>query len=364
MFEQNIHQHRSRLRHTRRAIERGHLRIGFVGGSITAPYGHTWPEAVVAWFVRRFPDVRIHVENAAIGATGSDLAVLRVERELIARGCDLVFVEFAVNDAGFPAERALRTEEGLVRKLLAGPGRDVVFTYTYAQDMYPTMITGNVPEPVRRLEKVAAHYGIGSVWMGLHALREVQAGTLRWHEWLPDGLHTQHRGSLCYAESVNAFLERNCSVRFPRKRRRQQNRPPRSRRGIGDRRNYSRLSLFGPSDRGRSAALPTPGRTRSWTRLRSGRAWSGSSKGAASRSCSISGNAPRSSGTGGGRRTLVDVVRDRPPWGGESGMAQIYVVADDLPVGVPHRFHLEVTHGGRPECTGTDCRLASIGVIP
>ena len=59
----------------------------------------------------------------------------------------------------------------------------------------------------------------------------------------------------------------------------------------------------------------------------------------------------------------VDVVRERPAWCGESGWSKIYVVADDLSVGTPHRFILEVTHGGRPECTDTH-RLALIGIIP
>ena len=47
---------------------------------------------------------------------------------------------------------------------------------------------------------------IGSVWMGLHALREVRRGLLTWEEWLPDGLHPENRGSLVYAHSVTAFL--------------------------------------------------------------------------------------------------------------------------------------------------------------
>lgn len=89
-MESFIWKHRNPLVNTMKAIENGKLIIGFVGGSITDGRGfHNWPEPVVAWFVEKYPDVQIVVENAAIGATGSDLAVFRAERDLINRGCKI-----------------------------------------------------------------------------------------------------------------------------------------------------------------------------------------------------------------------------------------------------------------------------------
>src|SRR5688500_18389521 len=94
-----VHQHRSGLRRTRAAIDRRQITLGFIGGSITdGRTGYSWPEATIAWFCRTFPGVRVIVENAAIGATGSELACFRARRDLVDRGCDLVFVEYAVND--------------------------------------------------------------------------------------------------------------------------------------------------------------------------------------------------------------------------------------------------------------------------
>ena len=204
----DIYKHRGGLQHTLSAIQNGKLTLGFIGGSITAARPEwNWPEAVTAWCVENFPDVRIQVENAAIGATGSDLAVFRAQRDLIDSGCDLVFVEFAVNDYGSPTEQRMRSREGLIRKLLAGEGRDVVLTYTFHQPQYAEMVAGKMPATVAEFEALADHYSLGSVWMGLYALLEVIKGRMRWEEWLPDGLHPQSRGSLSYAQSVNAFLE-------------------------------------------------------------------------------------------------------------------------------------------------------------
>src|SRR5262245_50823509 len=165
-----IHQRRGRLWRTKSQFRSGALTVGFIGGSITdARPGWNWPEPVSAWLVEKFPGVRLRVENAGIGATGSDLAVWRAQPDLIDRGCDLVFVEFAVNDLGSPSEQRQRAREGLLRKLLAGANRDLVLVYTYSQPMYADMMEGRVPASIAEFEVLAEHYQLSSVWMGLHA---------------------------------------------------------------------------------------------------------------------------------------------------------------------------------------------------
>ena len=47
-----------------------------------------------------------------------------VKDEILARGCDLVFVEYATNDYGEPTDRRTRTREGLLRQLLRDGVRD------------------------------------------------------------------------------------------------------------------------------------------------------------------------------------------------------------------------------------------------
>ncbi|HEX2950404.1 MAG TPA: SGNH/GDSL hydrolase family protein, partial [Armatimonadota bacterium] len=200
---QQVQVYRSGLQRTRAKLAQGTLTIGYIGGSITDGRAvHNWPYPVTGWFADRFPTVRICEENAAIGATGSPLAAFRAQHDLIDRNCDLVFVEYAVNDNGLPSDERRRTREGLLRQLLAGEGRDIIIVYTYCQDMYADMVAGQIPVSIREFEELADHYGIPSVWMGLHAFNDVKAGRMRWEEWLPDGLHPQDRGSYSYAQSV------------------------------------------------------------------------------------------------------------------------------------------------------------------
>lgn len=198
---------RRSLPRSRAALAAGRLSLGFIGGSITAPKtGTRWPEPFAAWVAQRFPQARLTIENAALGATGSDLGAFRVAPEIIARSCDLVFVEYAVNDLGQPTERRNRTREGLLRQLLAA-GCDVVLVYTFGPEMLADMQAGRVPSSIAEFEALADHYGIGSVWMALHSWQEVNRGLMTWAEWLPDGLHPENRGSLSYAQSVIAFCE-------------------------------------------------------------------------------------------------------------------------------------------------------------
>lgn len=70
------------------------IRIGYLGGSITAA-GSGWRSKSLGWLRERFPDRKIEEINAAIGGTGSDLGVFRLEQDMLQHEPDLLFVEFA-----------------------------------------------------------------------------------------------------------------------------------------------------------------------------------------------------------------------------------------------------------------------------
>jgi lysophospholipase L1-like esterase len=363
-----IYNHRGRLINTKEAIRRGKLTIGFIGGSITDGRSmHNWPEPVAAWFVDKFPGVRIQVENAAIGATGSDLAVFRADRDLIDRGCNLVFIEIAVNDMEEPAEKRRRTQEGLIRKLLKDGKRDVVVLYVYCQEMYDDMMNGRVPWLIEDFEQINRHYNLGSVWMGRYALDEVIKGKMRWEEWLPDGLHPQSRGSLSYGQCAIAFLEEELK---------QGHAGSGSDILSGDKllpplnsAHWGNISFI-PFE---EVKLEGAWQVKRWLTL----VWvdqvlSTSAPGAKlsfhfeGRALSLGFDFGKASSefkyrVDGGE--WQEAVRDRPDWCGEMNWFRIFNVADDLAPG-GHFFELEVTHGNRPECSkGNHFNLAMIGVV-
>jgi lysophospholipase L1-like esterase len=197
---------RAPLARTAAAFARGRCTVGFLGGSITsARTGTRWPEPLAAWLVATYPEIRFTFVNAARGATGSDLAAFRLGPELLAPGCDLVFVDYAVNDADRPALRRARTREGVLRQLLAA-GCDVVLVHTFRPEMHAAFAAGTLPDSIAEFETLADHYRLPSVDAAAHALGAIRLGRLTWRDWLPDGLHPEARGSLVYAEAVIAFL--------------------------------------------------------------------------------------------------------------------------------------------------------------
>lgn len=195
------------LEWNRRLLQK-QVTIGFLGGSITdARPRHNWPRYVAEWLSSSYPEVRFCIENAAIGATGSDSAALRVKRDIIERNCHVVFIEYAVNDEDISSARRQRTREGLIRQLLQAGISDIIFVYTYSAAMKDDMEKGQYPATIAELEKLAQHYNIPSIWVGKHGLEQVAAGRLTMEQWLPDGLHPHERGSQIYAESIIAYLQ-------------------------------------------------------------------------------------------------------------------------------------------------------------
>lgn len=205
---------RGSLKRTRAAVSAGRLAVGFLGGSITAGdplvggMDTNWPLFIHGFFQTQYPHLALSLYNAAIGGTCSLSGLMRVEREILAHDCDLVFIEYAVNDDGTGPYRHSR--EGLIRRLLE-QSRDVLLVYTYSHSMYDDMLAGRIPSTIANFEELAERYRLPSVWMGLHAFRQILANRLSWEEFLPESggrLHPYALGSHIYAEPVLTFLNK------------------------------------------------------------------------------------------------------------------------------------------------------------
>ena len=357
--------HRTPLLHTWQALQAGKLTIGFLGGSITdGRPRNNWPESVATWFMQYAPEAKIIIENAAIGATGSDQAVFRAKRDIVDRGCNLVFVEYAVNDFYVERGRRFNTRESLLRTLLARGDCDVVVVYTFHQEHYKPMIEGRVPESIADFEQLTEHYQLGSVWAGLRGLNDVKKGLLRWEEWLPDGVHPSTVGSMSYANAVNAFLEAE-SVRYK--------------------------SGEAP---GASTALPALFHHESWLPIANVpltevattgpwiiRRWLHHPWVDLSLETAAVGAKLAFSFYGRGLAIGFDYgtmsaefmyrldggdwvasARHRPEWLPREGLLSLYILSDSLELG-DHQIEIEVVHGNAPDCKGTNFRIGFIGII-
>lgn len=196
-----------------KAAATGSLRIGYFGGSITAGEGASdkestsWRALTTSWFRGRLPDCSISECNAAIGGTGSDLGTFRCGDDLLRAQPDLVFVEFAVNDAGNDESLVARAMEGIVRQTWRRlPRTSIVFVYTMSRGWLESGM-GQAQRSVRTHQKIADYYGLDTIDAG-QALADYMAGEGSLLErCLPDGTHPSDAGYAVYAEAVRRYLE-------------------------------------------------------------------------------------------------------------------------------------------------------------
>jgi len=80
------------------------LNVVFFGGSLTwganasDPNVNSWRALMGQYLQEKYPKAQILCHDAAIGGTGSDLGMFRLERDVLNKTPDLVFLEYTVND--------------------------------------------------------------------------------------------------------------------------------------------------------------------------------------------------------------------------------------------------------------------------
>lgn len=160
------------------------VKIAYLGGSITAQEG--WRPKTLAHFQKTYPQAKIDQIHAAIGGTGSDLGVFRLKQDVLDYKPDLMFVEFAVNDGGAAPEQIFKCMEGIVRQTWkALPECDICFVYTVTQALVGPLKEGKFQRSASAMEKIADHYGIPTIHMGLEVAKLDQEGKLVWRAKLP-----------------------------------------------------------------------------------------------------------------------------------------------------------------------------------
>ena len=200
----------------RKMKEGARVRIGYLGGSITAQNG--WRVQTLDWFKKTYPNAQISEINAAIGGTGSDLGVYRVGYDVLRHEPDLVFVEFAVNDGGADPLTIWRNMEGIIRLIWRHNSQtDIMFVYTYRLGNEKDIIAGNCPQSSSAMEILADFYGIPSVNFMVPTVAAEQAGKLIYKSdqkpegkiWFStDGVHPRNEGHEIYTAAIaDAFTQ-------------------------------------------------------------------------------------------------------------------------------------------------------------
>lgn len=139
-----------------RAGER--LTVVFFGGSLTWSANASDPNStgfrglMAEYFEEKYPDAHFTFVDAAIGGTGSDLGIFRLDRDVLSHMPDLVFLDFSCNDGGDNRDiLATCCYESLLRRMIGAgiPVQQMFFTFRFwaehgapydAPDCHPRLI--------------------------------------------------------------------------------------------------------------------------------------------------------------------------------------------------------------------------------
>lgn len=190
----------------RAKVEAGQaVKIGYLGGSITAAPG--WRVQSRNWLEQKYPKAEFEEINAAIGGTGSDLGVFRLQNDVLRHHPDLLFVEFAVNDGGASPERIHKAMEGIVRQTRrSSPDIDICFVYTISAPMLADVQSGKMPRSASAMEEVADHYQIPSIHFGVRVAAMESSGELVFKAPKPSNL-SETRPMVFSSEGVHPHAE-------------------------------------------------------------------------------------------------------------------------------------------------------------
>lgn len=181
--------------------------VGFIGGSITqALYGY---RIQASQFIQsKYPQATFKWMNAGVSGTGTDLGACRIGEQILKHDPDLVFVEFAVN-GGYEAGM-----EGIIRQIIRNnPATDICLIYTVLNPQAKVYLQpGAIPENLQRLEKIADHYRIPSIHLGIEAAMLEAENKLVWKRdakaiqdkivFSGDGIHPFTEGGNLYAAAI------------------------------------------------------------------------------------------------------------------------------------------------------------------
>ena len=203
----------------RRAREGDTLRVVFFGASLTWGANAT-DQALSSYRAQtkemleaRYPKARFLCYDAAIGGTGSQLGVFRLDLDVLARKPDLVFLDFSANDDNWNGSPlAFASYESLLRRIIRdGRAPVVAVMFPFKWEIAPGLESGSskhLKGLARRME-IAAAYGVPAADAAALIIDRVRKGeTTLDRIWDTDGVHPGDAGYRLFAEAAFAgFVE-------------------------------------------------------------------------------------------------------------------------------------------------------------
>ena len=189
------------------------LSVVFFGGSLTYganasnPETTSWRGLMMDYLLKKYPKTQFYFHDAAIGGSGSDLGMFRLQRDVLSKKPDLVFYDFTVNDGADGADiEKLASYEGNLRKMI-GAGIPVMqefftFKFYHAPEAYKM-------QRVLDHKKIAEAYHTATADVLTSICELVHSGKVSENDiWPADGAHPYDYGYTLFFETVRDGFEK------------------------------------------------------------------------------------------------------------------------------------------------------------
>lgn len=212
--------------------EKEEVNVVYFGGSVTYGYGSedsdqkgSWRVRVGEWLSTTFPKVKINNINRAIGDTGTNFGIFRLNRDVISQKPDLLFIEFSINDyyEGIDYTSSSTQFETIIRTVKeALPECDIVTILVTDRSEAPAARTtttetgelkaGELHTQAKAHEDISKKYNIPSIHVGRALADEIFTagdGVFNpdvWKEYVKDGVHPKNKGYDVYYNVIKEFL--------------------------------------------------------------------------------------------------------------------------------------------------------------
>jgi len=198
----------------RRANAGERLNVVFFGASLTWGANASDPQltsyrgVIARRFEAAYPKAHIKYWDAAIGGTGSQLGAFRVDRDVLGRMPDLVFVDFSANDGVKSANpETLASYEAVIRRIIAaGRAPVVIAIFPYKWDVEAGSTDGMKGREAHMAIAKAYNCPVADV-ISL-CQEQVKTGKARLDElWPIDAVHPGDEGYRLFAEAAWAAFQ-------------------------------------------------------------------------------------------------------------------------------------------------------------
>ena len=187
----------------KKALAGEKVTVAYLGGSITEGYSAGAEKCYAKLSFEKFKaafgkDGGSNVEyvNAGISGTPSMLGNLRLQRDILSHDPDIVFIEFAVNDARDSDHKA--AYESIVRDLLE---KDIAVVLLFSR-----MESGYSAQDY--MKEIGAYYSVPMVSYADGVTYMLDNKKIEWKQFSGDYTHPNFRGHAIVADMIGYFFEK------------------------------------------------------------------------------------------------------------------------------------------------------------